>query len=78
MANSVSSASISRLPSGRSERASVNQNRASLTTWIAVLAAMIGSFMAIRLSQSGVFVSPLHAGKRGPVRGFLGCLRLHP
>ena len=30
-----------------SERAAVDPNRASVTTWIAVLAAMIGSFMAI-------------------------------
>jgi MFS transporter, DHA2 family, multidrug resistance protein len=47
MAGSIPSASISILPPGRSERTSVNPNRASVTTWIAVLAAMIGSFMAI-------------------------------
>ena len=32
---------------GKSEPASVNPERASVTTWIAVLAAMIGAFMAI-------------------------------
>ena len=31
----------------RPERAALDPNRASVTTWIAVLAAMIGSFMAI-------------------------------
>src|ERR1700738_4847210 len=30
-----------------SERASIDPNRASVTTWVAVIAAMIGSFMAI-------------------------------
>jgi DHA2 family multidrug resistance protein len=46
---SVLSASISALPaaSARSERSGVDPNRASATVWIAVLAAMIGSFMAI-------------------------------
>ncbi len=49
MSHRTPSASISRLPSSRagSERAAVDPNRASVTTWIAVLAAMIGSFMAI-------------------------------
>ena len=43
------SASISMPPSShaRPERAALDPNRASVTTWIAVLAAMIGSFMAI-------------------------------
>jgi MFS transporter, DHA2 family, multidrug resistance protein len=49
MANHVLSASISTLPAAaaRSERTAVDPNRASATVWIAVLAAMIGSFMAI-------------------------------
>ena len=49
MSNPILSASISALPTShaRSERATVDPNRASVTTWIAVLAAMIGSFMAI-------------------------------
>src|SRR6204780_1750434 len=49
MSHHAPSASISALPSSRagSERAAIDPNRASLTTWIAVLAAMIGSFMAI-------------------------------
>jgi MFS transporter, DHA2 family, multidrug resistance protein len=49
MSNPALSASISALPSSgsKSERASVDPNRASTATWIAVLAAMIGSFMAI-------------------------------
>jgi MFS transporter, DHA2 family, multidrug resistance protein len=49
MSNPTLSASISALPSSgsKSERASVDPNRASTATWIAVLAAMIGSFMAI-------------------------------
>ena len=49
MSNPILSASISALPTShaRSERAAVDPNRASVTTWIAVLAAMIGSFMAI-------------------------------
>jgi MFS transporter, DHA2 family, multidrug resistance protein len=49
MSNPILSASISALPTlhARSERAAVDPNRASVTTWIAVLAAMIGSFMAI-------------------------------
>jgi MFS transporter, DHA2 family, multidrug resistance protein len=43
------SPSISMPPSShaRPERAALDPNRASVTTWIAVLAAMIGSFMAI-------------------------------
>jgi MFS transporter, DHA2 family, multidrug resistance protein len=47
MSNPIQSASISALPTSpaRSEPAAVD--RASLTTWIAVFAAMIGSFMAI-------------------------------
>jgi DHA2 family multidrug resistance protein len=49
MSNPILSASISALPTsrGKSEPAATDPNRASLTTWIAVLAAMIGSFMAI-------------------------------
>jgi MFS transporter, DHA2 family, multidrug resistance protein len=49
MSNRVPSASMSALPTSRtgSERAAIDPNRASVTTWIAVLAAMIGSFMAI-------------------------------
>ena len=48
MSNPALSASITAPPSGsRSERADVNPNRAGTATWIAVLAAMIGSFMAI-------------------------------
>jgi DHA2 family multidrug resistance protein len=49
MSNPTPSASISALPTsrGKSEPASVDPNRASVSTWIAVLAAMIGSFMAI-------------------------------
>jgi DHA2 family multidrug resistance protein len=48
MSNPVLSASISALPTSRSRsEPAADPNRASLTTWIAVLAAMIGSFMAI-------------------------------
>jgi MFS transporter, DHA2 family, multidrug resistance protein len=49
MSNPALSASISALPTsrGKSEPAAVDPNHASVTTWIAVLAAMIGSFMAI-------------------------------
>jgi MFS transporter, DHA2 family, multidrug resistance protein len=49
MSNRIPPASISALPisGARSEGALVDPNRASATTWIAVLAAMIGSFMAI-------------------------------
>jgi DHA2 family multidrug resistance protein len=46
---SAASASTSAFPAaaGGSEAASIDPNRASATVWIAVLAAMIGSFMAI-------------------------------
>ena len=49
MSHRVPSASISASPTSRagSERIASDPNRASVTTWIAVLAAMIGSFMAI-------------------------------
>ena len=49
MSNPILSASISTLPTShaRSQRTAVDQNRASITVWIALLAAMIGSFMAI-------------------------------
>ena len=49
MSNRVLSALISAPPNSRpgSERTASDPNRASVTTWIAVLAAMIGSFMAI-------------------------------
>jgi DHA2 family multidrug resistance protein len=49
MSNPIHSASISALPTShaRSERATIDPDRASATVWIAVLAAMIGSFMAI-------------------------------
>ena len=48
MSNPLIAASISALPSpAKAERAAVDPNRASVATWIAVLAAMIGSFMAI-------------------------------
>ena len=49
MSDRVLSASTSPLPTSRtgSERTATDPNRASVTTWIAVLAAMIGSFMAI-------------------------------
>jgi DHA2 family multidrug resistance protein len=48
MSNQSPSASISALPISRAASSSVaDPNRASVTTWIAVLAAMIGSFMAI-------------------------------
>ena len=49
MSNRVLSASISPLPTSRtgSERTAIDPNRASFITWVAVLAAMIGSFMAI-------------------------------
>jgi MFS transporter, DHA2 family, multidrug resistance protein len=49
MSHHAPSALISALPSSRtgSERTASDPNRASVTTWIAVLAAMIGSFMAI-------------------------------
>jgi MFS transporter, DHA2 family, multidrug resistance protein len=49
MANAVASASISTLSASTAgaQPAVVNPGRASATVWIAVLAAMIGSFMAI-------------------------------
>src|SRR5712671_5156104 len=49
MSNPSLSASISALPisQARSERASIDPNRASTAVWVAVIAAMIGSFMAI-------------------------------
>ncbi len=49
MSNPSLSASISALPTAHptSKPAAADPNRASTTTWIAVLAAMIGSFMAI-------------------------------
>jgi MFS transporter, DHA2 family, multidrug resistance protein len=49
MSNPVLAAAIPMLPSpyAGSGRATIDPNRASVTTWIAVLAAMIGSFMAI-------------------------------
>jgi MFS transporter, DHA2 family, multidrug resistance protein len=49
MSNHSQSASISALPisQARSERATIDPNRASTAVWVAVIAAMIGSFMAI-------------------------------
>jgi DHA2 family multidrug resistance protein len=47
MSNLTLSAPTPLSSGGRSERATLDPNRASATTWIAVLAAMIGSFMAI-------------------------------
>ena len=48
MSNQSPSASISALPISRAASSpAADPNRASLTTWIAVLAAMIGAFMAI-------------------------------
>ena len=48
MSNQNLSASISALSTSRdASNPAVDPNRASITTWIAVLAAMIGSFMAI-------------------------------
>src|ERR1700721_1115055 len=49
MSNPVLSAALPTLPSSYagSGRAIIDPNRASVMTWIAVLAAMIGSFMAI-------------------------------
>jgi MFS transporter, DHA2 family, multidrug resistance protein len=47
MSNPTLSASTSLTSNGRSEHAAIDPNRASVTTWIAVIAAMIGSFMAI-------------------------------
>ena len=48
MSNHTSSASLPALPVSRPfDQIAADPNRASLITWIAVLAAMIGSFMAI-------------------------------
>src|SRR6201998_522359 len=49
MSNAVMSAPISAVPAAKAgpARATVDRNRASITTWIAVSAAMIGAFMAI-------------------------------
>jgi MFS transporter, DHA2 family, multidrug resistance protein len=49
MSNAVMSAPMPALPAARAgrEHAAADPNRASLTTWIAVSAAMIGAFMAI-------------------------------
>ncbi len=47
MSNHVLSASTPLNSGGKSRRATVDPNHASTATWIAVLAAMIGSFMAI-------------------------------
>ncbi len=49
MSNPAPSASIAAFPTSgkRSDRVASDPNRASLTTWIAVFAAMIGAFMAI-------------------------------
>jgi MFS transporter, DHA2 family, multidrug resistance protein len=47
MSNPIPSASIAALPISSARSEAVDPNRASVITWIAVLAAMIGSFMAI-------------------------------
>jgi MFS transporter, DHA2 family, multidrug resistance protein len=47
MSNPIPSASIAALPSSSAKSEAIDPNRASVITWIAVLAAMIGSFMAI-------------------------------
>ncbi|WP_174247943.1 DHA2 family efflux MFS transporter permease subunit [Bradyrhizobium sp. S69] len=47
MSNRTPSASIAALPTSSTRSEAVDPNRASVTVWIAVLAAMIGSFMAI-------------------------------
>jgi MFS transporter, DHA2 family, multidrug resistance protein len=49
MSNAVMSAPISAFPAAKAgpARATADRNRASITTWIAVSAAMIGAFMAI-------------------------------
>src|SRR5512133_4271228 len=47
MSNHVLPASMPLNSGAISRRATVDPNRASVTTWIAVLAAMIGAFMAI-------------------------------
>jgi DHA2 family multidrug resistance protein len=53
MTNPAIAASIPALPASvaRSERVTADPNRASTTVWISVLAAMIGSFMAILNTQ---------------------------
>jgi DHA2 family multidrug resistance protein len=45
--SSTPSASIAALPTSPAKSDAVDPNRASVTVWIAVIAAMIGSFMAI-------------------------------
>jgi MFS transporter, DHA2 family, multidrug resistance protein len=47
MSSRTPSASIAALPTSPARSEAVDPNRASATVWIAVLAAMIGSFMAI-------------------------------
>ena len=47
MSSRTPSASIAALPSSPAKSEAADPNRASATVWIAVLAAMIGSFMAI-------------------------------
>ena len=47
MSSRTPSASIAALPTSPAKSEAVDPNRASATVWIAVLAAMIGSFMAI-------------------------------
>jgi MFS transporter, DHA2 family, multidrug resistance protein len=47
MSNRTPSASIAALPTFSTGSEAVDPNRASATVWVAVLAAMIGSFMAI-------------------------------
>jgi DHA2 family multidrug resistance protein len=47
MSNPIPSASIAALPTSSAKSEAIDPNRASVITWIAVLAAMIGSFMAI-------------------------------
>jgi len=47
MSSRTPSASIAALPTSPAKSEAIDPNRASATVWIAVLAAMIGSFMAI-------------------------------
>jgi MFS transporter, DHA2 family, multidrug resistance protein len=47
MSNPIPSASIAALPTSSAKSEAIDPNSASVITWIAVLAAMIGSFMAI-------------------------------
>ena len=47
MSSRTPSASIAALPTSSAKSEAIDPNRASVITWIAVLAAMIGSFMAI-------------------------------